>query len=394
MRKKQKEFKKEALQIATGLSGSITSKAKYICKVLGVEYTDTRRRLLSKWLRELNPPLTDDSNVIHRHSGVSEVAKEVGIPTESISAYWYKGKYYSILARNNKDTFDWDDLVEQLSEKVAAHAPVYKKFDRTPGDDNTLLVIDCADIHIGKLATAYTSGENYNIDIAKKQVFDGVRGIMSKAANFNISKVLLVIGNDVIHTDNAKSTTTSGTFQDSSDMLTTMFNEALDMYVQIIDSLMPEYDVDVVHNSSNHDYLTGWMLARCIDAWYRNAPNVKVDSGIIHRKYYQFGTNMICTSHGDGAKMQDLPLLMANEAPEMWAGTKYRYAYLHHIHHKQVTKFQSGKDYIGVTVEYLRSPSPADRWHHDNGYVGAKKAVEGFVHSYNNGQIARITHYF
>jgi len=85
---------------------------------------------------------------------------------------------------------------------------------------------------------------------------------------------------------------------------------------------------------------------------------------------------------------------MANENPHMWADTKFRYIYLHHIHHKQVTKFQSGKDYIGVTVEYLRSPSAADSWHSRNGYVGAKKAIEGFIHSKEYGQVSRLTHHF
>ena len=73
--------------------------------------------------------------------------------------------------------------------------------------------------------------------------------------------------------------------------------------------------------------------------------------------------------------MQDMPLLMANEQPKMWSDTKFRYCYLHHIHHKDVTKFKSGKDYIGVTVEYLRSPSGTDGWHSRNGYT-SQKAVE------------------
>jgi hypothetical protein len=51
-----------------------------------------------------------------------------------------------------------------------------------------------------------------------------------------------------------------------------------------------------------------------------------------------------------------------------------------------------GKDFIWVTAEYLRSPSASDSWHDRNGYVGAKKAIEAFIHSFDNGQVARITH--
>jgi len=66
---------------------------------------------------------------------------------------------------------------------------------------------------------------------------------------------------------------------------------------------------------------------------------------------------------------------------------------LHHLHHKQTHKFMSGKDFIGVTAEYLRTPSPSDSWHTKQGYVGSKKAIEAFVHSFENGQVARLTHH-
>ncbi len=102
---------------------------------------------------------------------------------------------------------------------------------------------------------------------------------------------------------------------------------------------------------------------------------------------------MIAASHGDGATLDSVPLLMATENPKMWNECDYRYIYLHHIHHKQRHKFMDNKDFIGVTAEYLRTPSPSDSWHHRNGYVGAKKAIEAFIHSKEHGQVARLTHH-
>jgi len=83
-----------------------------------------------------------------------------------------------------------------------------------------------------------------------------------------------------------------------------------------------------------------------------------------------------------------LPLLMAQEFPVEWSQTKHRYVYTHHVHHKM------SKDFIGVTVESLRSPSGTDSWHHRNGYQHAPKAIEGFIHHKEHGQIARLTHLF
>jgi len=79
---------------------------------------------------------------------------------------------------------------------------------------------------------------------------------------------------------------------------------------------------------------------------------------------------------------------MAQESPKHWAETKHRYVYSHHLHHK------ISKDYIGVTVESLRSPSGTDSWHHRNAYQHATKAVEGFIHHKDFGQVARLSHIF
>lgn len=311
------------------------------------------------------------------HPALQAEANAVGLPLDSIRQYWYKGKNFSIQVRNDKPPVDMEVVISDLVQRISKHTPKYKSFSRNPVQDPHLLIIDAADTHFGKLASAYETGEDYNINIAKKRVIEGFNGILAKSKAFNIEKVVVVVGNDVLHVDNAKSTTTSGTFQDSDVMFYDMFNIALETFVGLIESIVSDYDVDIVFNPSNHDYASGWMFARTLDAWFRKSPNVTVVSDIRHRKYYQYGLNMIGMSHGDGAKMADMPLLMANESPQMWADTKYRYIYLHHIHHKQVTKFQSGKDYIGVTVEYLRSPSAADSWHSRNGYVGSKKSNRG-----------------
>ena len=127
---------------------------------------------------------------------------------------------------------------------------------------------------------------------------------------------------------------------------------------------------------------------------FRNSESVTVDDSPIHRKYYIYGSSLIGLTHGDKAKTNNLALHMAQEKPELWAKTKHRYWYLHHIHHKQRFKYLTSFDDIGVTLEFLRSPSGTDAWHYQNGYCGSPKAVEGFIHSKENGQIAHLTHIF
>ena len=321
-----------------------------------------------------------------KHKGVVAYCDERGIDFNSVKEYWDKTKEYSIRVR--PEVLSYSDISADIIKEMDAHSPNYKKIKRKKLKSPHLLVVDPADIHVGKLASAFETGEDYNMEIAVQRVREGVSGILDKCYGFDLEKIVLVIGNDILHIDTPKRLTTSGTPQDTDGMWYESFMKAKSLYVEIIERLMMISDVHVMYNPSNHDYTNGFFLADVIQSWFRKSKNVSFDCSITHRKYYKYGKNLIGTTHGDGARIADLPLLMAVEAKNMWSKCKHRYVYTHHVHHK------NAKDYTGVTVESLRSPSSADSWHHRNGYQHNPKAIEGFVHHPEHGQIARLTHIF
>jgi hypothetical protein len=286
-----------------------------------------------------------------------------------------------------KKKLDYFDIKDAIIKELENYIPEYPTIKREKTKENHLLVVDPADIHIGKLARSYETGEEYNSEIAIKRVLSGINGLLNKSIGFNIDKVLLIIGNDILHTDTPKRTTTSGTPQDTDGMWYDNFLTAKSLYVKVIEQLMQVADLTVHYNPSNHDYTSGFYLADCLATWFRTSKNITFNTSISHRKYLKYHSNLIGTTHGDGAKDSDLPLLMAQESKD-WTDCKHRYIYTHHIHHKK------SKDYGSVCVESLRSPSGTDSWHHRNGYQHAPKAVEAFIHDKNDGQIARINHVF
>lgn len=328
-----------------------------------------------------------------QHQALLDECEKYGIDTSAVKYFWHKSKRVSMfVVAQTQPTYE--EVRKNLIADMKKHAPRYPTVRRLRIKEPHLLVIDPADIHVGKYSVKDETGYHYDMKTAVAMTHAGVEGLLQKASGYPIHQIMLVIGNDVLHRDNAQNTTTSGTRQDVQGMWHEAFTAARTMYVDMIERLVQVANVHVVFNPSNHDYVSGYMLTDALACWFHNTRQVTFDATIKHRKYYQYGENLIATTHGDGAKNADMPLLMATEAKEMWGNTTHRYIYQHHLHHKVKVNWQSVKDYPGITLEILRSPSAPDGWHDRNGYTGAPQAIEGFIHHKTGGQVARLSHLF
>jgi hypothetical protein len=359
-----------------------------IARMVGRHESKVRERAKKMGLKHPN------SNEM-RSNRVQQTIESMGIDPAQVDHGWIKTEEASIHFRNDVQQVNLEDLFQNHIEKAKKYSPKYPTIKREKIKDAHLLVVDIADLHIGKLALAIETGEDYNIQIAKDRAIQGVEGLIQQSQGFPIDRILMVIGNDILHFDTPKRTTTGGTPQDTDGMWHQIFDEALDVYVKIIERLASIADVDVVYNPSNHDYVSGYMLAQTVSAWFRQSKNITFDVSIRHRKHYTYGSNLITTSHGDGAKHHDMPYLMAHEHPD-WNNkeNQKRYVYLHHLHHKKVTKWNSAHDTQGIHLQVLRSPSAPDAWHDRQSFCTAPRAVEGFIHHKKWGQVASLTHYF
>ena len=332
----------------------------------------------------------DEANIIQQYRRVKEEAKSEGLDPNDVHSGWIKSKNASLYFKNASfRSRDLKQFKEDLIQELQQYAPEFKYIEKPNVSDGHLLLISPADIHIGKLCKSFVSGEEYNKQKAVIRTLEGVQGCLNKSRGFNIDKILLVIGNDVMHIDSFSNKTTRGTEQDVDGMFFEHFHIAKRLYINIIEMLLAFYpDLHIMYNSSNHDYLTGFALSEVIATYFKNNKNISFDISLQYRKYYTYNNNLIGSTHGDGAKWDLLPMLMADECKD-WSKCKYRYMFTHHVHHK------INKDYVGLSLESLRSPSPAVRWHSKYGYTSSNnQAIESFIFSKNNGQVARLTHLF
>ena len=280
-----------------------------------------------------------------------------------------------------------------------------------------LLIVDLADVHFLKLCVKSETGYTYNRDIARHRVIEGTRMLLAKAKGFGVARILFVLGNDILHIDNAQRTTTSGTRQDTDGSPFQGFTDAYAALTEAIIECAKVADVDLIHCMSNHDWVTGWALSQAVAAGFAGHPNVNASAysmSEVHRKYYRFGANLFVLTHGDGAKEEKLLPLMAREARVHFAECPHRTALLHHVHHKIVKRrglsvMQTEKDHAGMSfiesysepmeeseglkIEYVRSPSSPDGWHDRNGFVN-RQGVEAFLHHTQAGAVCRFTEWF
>lgn len=403
---KLNKYIEEAEKLITDEDLNITQTAKRLCEKYKIPYDDYLRRELSKVLKKkgINNGTSTSTNQYESVTtlsalkpdgsimNVQEYCAHYKLPYDQVRSYKLvthggKAAYYNIASHTIEETTSREEFRTKLLEDLRVFSPEFPQLVRTLTNDGHLLVVDPCDLHIGKLALSFETGEEYNNQIAIQRAKEGVDGILKKASGYCIDKILFIAGNDILHIDTPKRTTTSGTPQDTDGMWYSNFLLAKDLYVELIQKLLTVADVHFTFNPSNHDYTHGFFLADVIKTYFKDCPNITFDCSIHHRKYFRYFNNLIGTTHGDGAKTEDLPALMAQEAKD-WSDTKHRYIYTHHTHHK------ASKDYIGVTIESMRSATGADGWHSRNGYQHAPKAIEGFLHCKTHGQVSRITHIF
>ena len=214
-----------------------------------------RLRLSSEEVEIINEFRGQDLANINGNTALDIHLKERGIDKKNIVSvkHWQSMSgdlRFSIVTKEQYGT-DKLELLEDIQSLIENYSPKYPTIKRVKGEH--LLVINPADIHIGKLGVALETGDDYNTEIAYNRVLEGVTGLISKAQGFSIDRVLFCVGNDILHIDNVYNTTTAGTPQDADGKWWQHFEVALKLYVKCVEILREVAPVDVVHSMSNHD---------------------------------------------------------------------------------------------------------------------------------------------
>ena len=250
-----------------------------------------------------------------------------------------------------------------------------------------MLEINIPDAHFGKMAWGKETGDkSYDTPIAAHMFLRALKTLVVRASGYKFDKIVFVVGNDLLNSDNEQGTTTKGTFVSTDGRYQKTFVTVRKVITESIEILRQIAPVEVVMVSGNHDDLSVWHLGDSLECVYANDEDVTVRNEPTTRKYVRFGNVLLMFTHGDKGKREDYPLLMATERSRDFGETKFREIHTGHIHQTKMQEFH------GVRVRILPSLSPPDAWHSENGFTGQQRNAEGYIWNNVEGLIGIVYH--
>lgn len=307
--------------------------------------------------------------------GIGEEAKIEVEPLFQIKAF----------LRKQKDVEAAKNEIEQLKELAKEYSPKLLPYFTDRNEDNLMLEINLPDAHIGKLSWGVETGHgNYDVKIAEAVYWAALETLLARVAHRVFSKILFVVGNDLLNSDDIEGRTTAGTYVSSDARYHKTFSAIRTLMVDAIERLRRVAPVKVVVVSGNHDQLSAWHLGDSLECFFHKYADVEIDNLPRARKYHQHGLVGLMFTHGHKARRQDYPLLMAAEQPQMWGSTKFREIHTGHLH---MTKMD---EQHGVRVRVLPALTAVDDWLATNGFVGNLRNAEGYVWSPVQGLIEQV----
>ncbi|HYD07070.1 MAG TPA: hypothetical protein VEC60_15145, partial [Reyranella sp.] len=254
----------------------------------------------------------------------------------------------------------WFAFAEGLASKIVPAAPIAPPKFST---DDQLTVYGVGDHHMGMLAWGKeTGGDPYDLKISERLLSDAVSYLTSSVPATR--QALMMFLGDFTHTDGyAPLTPASGHLLDADSRFPKIAEAAGRAMVNAIDlALVKHESVTVIVTAGNHDPVSAIWLRIALRAHYKNEARVTIDMEPKKFHYFEWGKNLVGSTHGDRIKIDNLPAIMATDMPEAWGRTLHRFWLTGHVHHDKV------KDLVGAKVISVRVLAPADAYTANSGY--------------------------
>ena len=250
-------------------------------------------------------------------------------------------------------------------------------------EEETCAVYGLGDAHFGMLAHKdETQVDDFDSEIAYR-VMQGAVDYLTQAAPATKEAVFINVG-DALHVDNRSNKTPGHGHQLDAD---TRYYRIIKVFVwsmiHAIRKMLEKHEhLTVINAAGNHDPDSTQWIQLALSLYFENEPRVTIVQDASAYHFYSFGKVLLGVTHGDGAKMEELPQIMAHLRPQEWGNSTQRRWITGHIHHKTV------KEFNGCTVESMNTLAPSDAWHSKSGYFAARE-MQCMIFHEEHGLVAR-----
>ena len=252
------------------------------------------------------------------------------------------------------------------------------------GPEARLLLIPVGDPHIGMLSWARETGVDFDARIAERECLDAIDRLLALAPP--AARCVLANMGDFFHAeDDRQVTPTAGHKLDVDTRAGKVAEIGFSIARRMIDRALAKYArVEWIGLPGNHDPRMAYMLTLWLRAVYENEPRVEFGDDFNPFRYVRHGKVLIGLSHGDGAKPEAMPGIMAADRARDWGETLYHYVWQGHVHTRRVIEAPM------CVVETVRTLAPPDFWTHWKGFRSGQ-SIQAVAYDAEYGEESRVT---
>lgn len=316
------------------------------------------------FVREAVTTKGDEEDTTVRESGVQ--------PLFSVTA----------ICKRKKHMVDARAEIETLKSEAKAEMRYPTPVIYTTQDSDNALELLIPDVHLAKLAYNKETGfQNYDVEIAVNAYRRAIDNQIQQNAHFNIDKIVLGVGNDLLQADNIQGTTFGGTKVDVDSRYRKSYVTARKMLSEAIEKLRQIAPVEVKVVPGNHDTLSSFTLGDSLECKFENYSDVFVDNQPLSHKIFEWGDVLLALMHGDKGKRTKYGVWLATTYPQLFGRTRFREIHLGHKH-----KLDMDEEF-GIVTRTFRAICPPDEWHSSNLFTGNLRSAEGLMWNKTRGLI-------
>lgn len=238
------------------------------------------------------------------------------------------------------------------------------------------------DAHVGMYAWREEVGKDFDLKTAENRVMNAIDDMADELAKYPITRIVMPTGNDFMHFDSVRMTTTHGDhFLDSDSRYAKVYEVGLRCLIYMVHRALEICDqVEVLYVPGNHDYTSSFTLCSAINQRFINDPRVTVDLRATPRKYITHGSTLIGFDHGK-IRPDQLAKIFATETRQHWSDATWCEMQVGHTHQGAGKMYSTISPVNGILVRTHPALCNTDAWHHGMGFTGNEPAAE--AHRYD-----------